>query len=212
MRTRDALGWCGAAVLAAAWLGPLPGLAPRLFCAHMAMHVAVVGVASPLLAFGLAGTRRDPVRARPGWFAPVPLSLLELLVVWSWHAPVLHHWSRHVPLALALEQAMFLAVGLALWLAALGGAPEERTARAGMGIAGLLFTSMHMTLLGVLLAAAPRLLYGHAAPAASGLSPMEDQQLGGLLMLLVGGASYLAGGLYLLAQLLRGVRAPVLPR
>ena len=62
---------------------------------------------------------------------------------------------------------------------------------------------MHMTLLGVLLALAGRPLYLHAGPPAFGLSPLQDQHLGGVIMLVYGGISYLLGGLLLLAGLLR---------
>jgi putative membrane protein len=68
---------------------------------------------------------------------------------------------------------------------------------------GLLLTSMHMTLLGALLALSPRPLYPHLHGAA-GLTPLADQQLGGAIMLLVGGVSYLLGGLALTVGLLRG--------
>ncbi|MBA3562658.1 MAG: cytochrome c oxidase assembly protein [Gammaproteobacteria bacterium] len=193
----------GLLVLAAAWLGPLPGLAPRAFFAHMSMHVCVVAIAAPLIAVGLAGSAWDPVRWRPALFAPLPASVLEFVIVWAWHAPALHHAARHVPLALIAEQASFLLAGLMLWLSAFGGRPELRTSRAGAGIAGLLATSMHMTLLGTLLALASRPLYAHAAGGFAGLTPLEDQHLGGLLMLIVGGAAYLIGGLCLLAGLLR---------
>jgi putative membrane protein len=71
------------------------------------------------------------------------------------------------------------------------------------------FTSMHMTLLGALFALAKRPLFVHAAEAPA-ISALDDQQLGGVIMLLVGGASYLAGGLWLTAAILRrGTRAEV---
>ncbi|WP_043238152.1 cytochrome c oxidase assembly protein [Stutzerimonas azotifigens] len=191
----------GALTLAMAWLGPLPALAERAFAAHMAMHVLVVAVAAPLLALGLANGRLDPVQQAPRLFSPALASLVELVVVWGWHAPALHHAARHSSGLLALEQLSYLAVGLLLWLSAFGG--SRRRDRAAAGIAGLLLTSMHMTLLGVLLALAGRPLYAHAALAADGLSALDDQHLGGVIMLVFGGCSYLAGGLYLLAGLLR---------
>ena len=104
---------------------------------------------------------------------------------------------------LVLEQGSYLAVGLLLWLSAFGGTRQQRRERAPAGIAGLLLTSMHMTLLGVLLALAGRPLYLHAGPPAFGLSPLQDQHLGGVIMLVFGGISYLLGGLLLLAGLLR---------
>jgi hypothetical protein len=70
------------------------------------------------------------------------------------------------------------------------------------GIVALLLTSMHMTLLGALLALTPRPLYSHAG-GFTGLSPLDDEHLGGAIMLLTGGLSYLLGGLVLAAGLLR---------
>lgn len=66
----------------------------------------------------------------------------------------------------------------------------------------LLLTSMHMTLLGALLALTPRPLYDHAASTLH-IAPLFDQHLGGAIMILVGGVSYLAGGIFLVARLLR---------
>ena len=195
----------GLFTLAAAWLTALPQLAQRAFCAHMALHMGVVAVAAPLIALGVAGGRLDPVRRFPKLFAPIPASVLELVVVWAWHAPALHHAARHSALGLVIEQGMFLASGLLVWLSAFGGDGLGYVNRRAAGIVGLLLTSMHMTLLGALLALTSRPLYAHAA-GFYGLTPLADQQLGGALMLLVGGISYLAGGLWLTAGLLR-VRA-----
>jgi len=194
----------GLSALAAAWLGPLPGLAAERFVAHMTMHVTVVALAAPLIALGLAGGPGDPVRRAPWLFAAVPASLAEMLIIWLWHTPALHHAARHGGAALALEQGSFLLAALLVWLSALGGDDRTRAPRAAAGIAGLLLTSMHMTLLGVLLVLAPRVLYGDHGAAAAGA--LADQQLGGLLMLVAGGSVYLAGGLYLLAGLLREPR------
>lgn len=196
----------GLAVLAAAWLGPLPGLAREAFWAHMTMHMAVVAVAAPLLALGLAGGRWDPVPRAPRLFAPVPLSVVELVVVWAWHAPALHGFARHSAAGFVPEQGSFLVVGLALWLSAFGGG--RTGARAGAGVVGLLLTAMHMTFLGALLALTPRPLYAHAGGGGPfGLSPLADQHLGGAIMVLVGGVAYLVGGVALTAGLLRAPRA-----
>src|SRR5687768_11907261 len=120
----------GLVALAAAWLGPLPQLAERAFFAHMTMHMGVVAVASPLIALGVAGGRFDPVRHLPSWFSPVPVSLLELCVVWAWHAPALHHAARHQPAVMVIEQGMFLICGLLLWLSAFGGDDRQDGSRA----------------------------------------------------------------------------------
>lgn len=199
---RRALLVCGCLALAAAWLGPLPQLARRAFWAHMTMHMGVVAVVAPLLALGVAGGRLDPVRKTPKLFAPIPASVLELVVVWAWHAPALHHAARHSTAGLVAEQGMFLFVGLLLWLSACGGEAERRGNRTATGVVGLLLTAMHMTLLGALLALTPRPLYAHSGGFV-GLTSLEDQHLGGAIMLLSGGVAYLLGGLWLTSGLLR---------
>jgi putative membrane protein len=193
----------GCLILALAWLGP-PALGmPLGFVGHMSVHVAVVAIAPPLLAVGVAGSRVDPTPRVPLLFAPVIAAGLEFVVVWGWHAPALHGAARGSLALFGLEQLSFLVVGLLVWLAAFGsGSGPVRTAWAA-GILALFLTSMHMTLLGALLALSPRPLYAHAHGSFPGLSPLDDQHLGGAVMLAVGGASYLIGGLVLMARLLR---------
>lgn len=198
--------WSGTVTLLALWLGPLPSLATGAFSAHMTLHMGIVAVAAPCLAFAIAGSRHDPVCRWPGWFPPIPLSLIELIWVWAWHSPGLHHWARHTALGFALEQSTFLVAGLLVWLSAFGGGGLQRMDRVATGIGALLLTSMHMTLLGALLALTPRPLYVHGALAVSTFTALDDQHLGGAIMLFVGGASYLAGGLWLTAGLMRSTR------
>lgn len=197
----------GLLTLAGLWLGPLPRLAQHTFWAHMTLHMGLVAVAAPLLALAVAGGVRDPVRRAPALFPPIPLAMLELVVVWAWHAPGPHQAARHTAVGFVAEQASFLAAGGLVWLSAFGGAPRYREDRYATGIAALLLTSTHMTLLGALIALSPRALYprhGHT----TGLTALEDQHLGGAIMLLVGGAAYLAGGLGLTAALVRSRRKP----
>jgi putative membrane protein len=193
----------GLVTLGAVWLGPLPELARHAFSALMLMHMGVVAVATPLLALGIADGALDPVPRAPRLFAPIQASVLELVVVWAWHAPALHHAARNDTAALIAEQGMFFAAGLFLWLSAFGGNEENVRNRSAAGVVGLLLTAMHMTLLGALLALSPRPLYAHGK-GFSGLTAIDDQHLGGAIMLFFGGLSYLLGGLWLTVRLLRG--------
>ena len=188
----------GIAVLALLWAGPLASATRHSFSGHMAIHMGVVAVASPLLAAGIAGTGFDPSPTRPILFGPLPASLVELIVVWGWHAPALHEAARTIPSVFVLEQATFLLSGLLVWIACLGYAASGTHGRSLLGTLGLLLTSIHMTLLGGLLAFAQRPLYGH-----QDMHGLDDQQQGGIVMLLVGGASYLLGGLVLMARVFR---------
>jgi putative membrane protein len=199
---RTVLWVAGSITLAAAWLGPLPELAPRYFSAHMTMHMAVVAVAAPLIALGLAGGPADLTRRYPALFSPIPASVVELLVVWAWHAPALHHAARSSVTGFVVEQAMFLLSGLLVWMSAFGAGGGRMGARAGTGVVALLLTSMHMTLLGALLGLAPRPLYAHGQGMLDGRA-LDEQHLGGAIMLAIGGVSYLAGGLWLSGRLLQ---------
>jgi putative membrane protein len=192
----------GAFALACAWMLPLGNFIPGPFSAHMTMHMVVVALGAPLVAIGLAGGTLDPVRRMPALFPAVPLSIVELVVVWAWHAPVLHHAARHEAAYFVLEQGSFFASALLVWLAAFGGDARVRPARAASGLVALLLTSMHMTLLGALLALPMRTLFAHHGASGS-LDPLADQHLGGAIMLVAGGVAYLAGGLALAAELLR---------
>jgi putative membrane protein len=187
----------GLAVLAAAW-----GIAAmgHTMTSHMVAHMTAIAIAAPLLASGIAGTRLDPAVHWPQLISPLPMSLLELLVVWGWHVPTARAFAAESITGLALEQAMFAAAGLLLWSACL-------RARA-TGVIALLLTTMHMTLLGALITLAPRTLFDTHGFTGFGmtLSPLADQQLSGVIMLLIGGCSYLLGGLALLFRLLRNDR------
>lgn len=168
------------------------------FTVHMIVHMGIVAVAAPLTGYGMRGTRLD---AAPGVARMTPMlaSFFELVAVWFWHLPALRAIADASLTLSFLEQASFLTAGILLWRVCLRPG-EGRLA----GAAGLLFTSMHMTLLGVLLALAPRPLYGEGDVSCFGISisAAADQQIGGVVMLMVGACAYLLGGIVLLAGLL----------
>jgi putative membrane protein len=190
-----ALSVIGVAVLVLAWAGPLPSLIPGSFAAHMVLHMSVVGIGVPLLALGLA---LRPMHSPTSLMWPIVVSILDFVVIWGWHSPYLHHLSRTESLMLALEQASFAGVALLVWFVALAGS-------ALAGAISLFFTSMHMTVLGALIGLAPRPIYPghHHAEAWLELGAMQDQQVGGVVMLAIGGVVYLSGALWLVAGVLR---------
>ena len=196
----------GLILLALLWGGPLPFRAGGSFAAYM-MHMGVVAVAAPLLAFGIVRSAPTLASHVPGRLALLA-AFVEFALVWGRHAPALHDAARESLAFRILEQGSFLFAGLFVWLTALSGhLGADRTgpgASRAAGVAGLLVTSMHMTLLGALLLLSPRTLYACAdlcTPFGT-MTPLEDQQLGGAIMLGVGGVAYLAGGLGLLASIL----------
>ena len=202
----------GLVVLAVLWAVILPFSDRASFSIHMVVHMGVVAGAAPLLALGLSATRFD-FTIGSIWLTPLLASLLELFAVWGWHIPVMRALSQSSLLFAGLEQLVFLGAGLTLWLSCLGGAVCGRGERRLAGTFGLLFTSMHMTLLGALLTLSPRPLYGEGDVSCFGipLAAAADQQMGGVIMLVVGAVVYLAGGVALLAGTLKD-RAPILER
>jgi putative membrane protein len=166
------------------------------FTRHMVAHTALVALIAPLVAAVIARSRLNPVAWRPQWFSPIAASLIEFVVIWGWHAPALHVFARHDRGALALEQVSFLGASTYLWLAILGGGRASSAMRAGTGIIALVLTFAHMTMLGAVLALAPRDLYGHGAES------LADQQLGGAVMIAAGTVVYLGAALWLSRSLL----------
>lgn len=198
---RRAVLIAGLAVLAVIWIGPLLDVYRASFTAHMLAHMSVVAIAAPLIAIGSQGFESLHVRQTDAPFLislPVIASLIELIVVWGWHAPAARAWVEASNAATVLEQASFLGAGLLLWFACL------RPGSEATGAFGLLLTSVHMTLLGALLSLSSRALYrtGEVTCLGATLTAEQDQQFGGVVMLLVGAAVYLAGGVALLARML----------
>ncbi|ACM02085.1 cytochrome c oxidase assembly protein [Cereibacter sphaeroides] len=188
----------GLAALAGLWGGPLPDLARVSFVWHMMLHLGVILGAAPLIALGLA--RLAPLRtAWPVLFAGAA-SLLELAVVWGWHAPRLHEAAALDPTLFRIQQATFLGAGVLVWLPGL--APGR--AAAGAGLLAMLFSLMHMTMLGVLLTLSPRLLYApEICGTAFGLAPLDTQRLGGAMMAVAGLGPYLVGAAVFTMRLTR---------
>lgn len=202
-------GWplaAGLLPLAWLWLGPLPEMARRGFSAHMILHLGVMVVAAPLIVIGLLQLVPSARSPRHLLRAAIAASALDFVVVWGWHAPAMHEaaaWSEPI---FALQQLSFLVAGLVLWWVCLAG--DDRKSLAIGGLA-MLFTSMHMAMLGVLLVLAPALVYApQFCRGGFGLDPLSDQQFGGGLMALFGALPYVVAGAWLASRLTRAEPMP----
>jgi putative membrane protein len=123
--------------------------------------------------------------------------------LWAWHVPSLFGAALENEAVHAVQHASFLGTALLFWWAVLGrdGRVVQRT---GAAMAYLFTTMLHTGALGALLTLAPTPWYPHyaATSAAFGLDPVQDQQLGGLVMWVPGSAAYLAAALFIMARLL----------
>lgn len=175
--------WAGMTVLVLLFVSPLCALSSALFSVRVTHHVTLTAVAAPLLLRGL-----------PRLFAPGSAALWaagHILLFWVWHAPVPYAAALSNDLIFWTMQLSLLASAMAFWGA---------LARASSPAAILLLLAMmvQMGLLGALITFAGAPLYApHAVSTlAWGLTPLEDQQLGGLIMWAPAAAFYLAAALW----------------
>jgi cytochrome c oxidase assembly factor CtaG len=193
----------GIAILFAALISPLDALDDQLFSAHMAQHLVLIMVAPPLLVAGrpaMAWLWAFPLPARRAmgrfWAAtglrgavhalmsPVIVWILCSAALWFWHLPGPYGWALANEFVHAVEHLCFFVTSLMFWSLVLE--PVGRSRR--LGYAGaLLFVAtfgIQNGLLGALLTFSGRSLYAAYLPttAAWGLTPLEDQQIGGLGM------------------------------
>lgn len=191
----------GIVLLGLLWLGPLPDMARRAFSPHMILHLGVAVVAAPIIAIGVLRLSRDaPPPRHPVLMAGAALGF-EFVVVWGWHVPVMHEAAARETFVFVLQQLSFLLAGLLLWWVALSG--QDGKSRA-LGAFTMLFTAMHMAMLGLLLVQAPSVLYAaQFCLGAFGFDPLQDQQFGGGMMAFLGALPFVVGGAWLASQLAR---------
>jgi putative membrane protein len=202
-------GW---AVAALALASPLCHLSVALFGARIGQHILLLLVAAPLMAFGRPGLILRPLlpnawrRRQAGPMRGALAVPVFAAALWGWHLPGPYdatlagdaaYWAMHVSL---------FAAAIWLWHALLDAGRPHFALLAGAG------TAVQMGLLGALLTLAPAPLFeAHQATTWPwGLTPLEDQQLGGLLMWVPGGllftvASLMSAYLWLRPDLRREV-------
>ena len=199
-RPRQAAFYGGLLAALIALATPLDSIGDTsLFTAHMLQHLLLTLGVAPLL---LIGT--------PGWLLRAALEATHLVraVGWARH-PLVAYFSfnlvftlAHIPtfyeLTLAseplhaLEHVVFVGTAMLMWMPVLSPVPEIAPPYPALGqVLYLFLQTIPASLLGALLAATGSAFYTTyiQAPRITALNPLEDQQLGGLLMW-VGGALY----------------------
>ncbi|WP_292560263.1 cytochrome c oxidase assembly protein [Mesorhizobium sp.] len=128
---------------------------------------------------------------------PVVATVLHGAAIWIWHVPALFEAALQQGFLHYAQHASLLGTGLLFWWVLLPRPGREHAC--GNAVMHLFFTSLHTGLLGVLLVVSPKLWYPANAVGSDlwGLSPLEDQQLAGLIMWIPAGLIY--GGAALLS-------------
>ncbi|HEV2765221.1 MAG TPA: cytochrome c oxidase assembly protein [Pyrinomonadaceae bacterium] len=223
-----AAGWLA---LFVALVSPLHPLGEVLFSAHMTQHELLMLVAAPLVVLGrpvvaflwaLPTERARSVGAwaRAGWFRrawdsltnPLAAWGLHAFALWVWHVPALFEATLRSDLVHTLQHVCFLGSALLFWWALVHG--PRGLAGYGAGVLYLFTTSVHSGVLGALITFARGLLYPAYASTTEtwGLTALEDQQLGGLIMWVPAGLVYIVAGLAMCAGWMRESERSVLKR
>jgi putative membrane protein len=211
-------GWV---VLAGAVVSPLHEAGARSFAAHMLEHELLMLVAAPLIvlaeplaimlwAFPARGRQtlgawsKAPA-IRGYWLTatdPVVATILQAAALWLWHAPALFERALASPGWHIAQHLSFLLTALFFWTAVL----PARTRQPAAAVLCLFATSLVSGALGAMMAFAQSpwyLAYARLGMAPLGLSPLEDQQLAGMLMWVPGGLVHALAALAAMARLLR---------
>ena len=220
--------WFGWAGLAIALVSPIHAAGEVLFSAHMVQHEILMLVAGPFLVlgrplvpylWGLPGPWRRRVGGwgKSGWpnacwrwlTRPFNAWCLHAIALWIWHAPSLFQATLSSDLVHALQHSSFLVTALLFWWALFRGHAAERNY--GAAFFYVFTTAVHSSILGALLTFAPSAWYPAYTTTVVewGLSPLEDQQIGGLVMWVPSGFLFLFIGLGLFAKWMHSTRSSV---
>jgi len=220
--------WCYAGGMAAVFLAlvsPIDAVGSALFAAHMVQHLLLTTVAPPLLLLGepllvtlwafpartrraIGGWWRRSRIVRPLWRAvarPAVAVGLHLTAIALWHVPRPYDAALREPALHVAEHLSFFGSALLFWWLVCDRGARRRLG-APLAVVALFVVAMQGTVLGALLTVARQPWYtSHlATTGAWGLTPLEDQQLAGLVMWVPAGLVYLVAAAVLTAGALAG--------
>jgi putative membrane protein len=209
-------------MLTLALVSPIHELGEQLFSAHMLQHEILILVSAPLIsaahpgatllwAFAprhranLGGWVHNIERSAPISFLTRPLAawLLEAFTLWIWHIPALYQATLTSDWIHAAQHLSFFVTAVIFWSALYG------VGRSAMSYGAATFyvfgTAAHCSALGALLTFSTVLWYPayRQTTQAWGLSPLQDQQLGGVIMWVPSALVFIVVGLALFAKWLR---------
>jgi putative membrane protein len=195
-RWRPLCCFAGLAVLLVSLNGPIHDLSDSyLFWVHMGQHLLLTMVLPPLL---IAGT--------PGWLVdrlagnaavrrcgrvlthPVFAGVFFSATLLVWHTVAAYDLMMRNHSVHVATHLMFMVAALLLWWPVLSPSALLPRLSPGQGMLYLFLVQIPMQLLGAIITFADHPLYTWyvAAPRTWGLSPLDDQKLGGLLMWIPG--------------------------
>lgn len=185
-----------AAVCTVAVTIALSSAASLLFSIHMAQHLLLIAIAAPLLVLGGFEIR---LPALAGWG-------LFITVFLFWHWPIAFGWAATHPLGALVELGTLLLGAMGFWSGVLGLSPLNDGARALLVMTAAILTDLP----GVVMLFAPRAVcvMPHENAARFGITPLQDQQLAGLLMWVPANLVFFGIATFLFGRWIRGWQGP----
>lgn len=217
--------WCyfgGLLSVFLALVSPVDAVGEALFAVHMVQHMLLMMVAAPLIVLGDPVTVTLwalPIRWRRriglGWrrarwlrgpwhlitLAPIAWTI-HVFTLWIWHAPTFFEHALNNELVHEFEHATFFVTALLFWWLLF--APRGRRLSVGAKVAYLFAAMLQGTILGAVITFARHPWYWtyFGTTRAWGLTPLEDQQLAGLIMWIPAGLIYLVALIPIVASAL----------
>lgn len=169
-------------VLFVAFISPLCALSSALFSARAIHHILVGSVAAAMIAIVLRNRLTVVIKV------PAEVAfLLHTAIYWLWHLPFSYDFALSGTWQYWLMQSGLIFASVWLWTVMIS---KQISVFAALGLA--VGTMVQMGFLAAILTFAPHPIFeAHfLTTQAFGLSPLEDQQLAGLVMWTVGIAPY----------------------
>jgi putative membrane protein len=212
-------GWLS---LVVALGSPLHRLGEQLFWAHMTQHEILMLVAAPLLVWsrplpiflwalppewrGFAGRIASNELVCTAWRSltlPMVAWSLQFTALWLWHTPAMFDAAVRSDFVHAMQHLSFIGTALLFWWALMYSRPGELDY--GRSILYLFTTAAYSGALGALLTFSSHPWYGayKGSTLIWQLNPLEDQQLGGLIMWVPAGAALVGIALAMIPKWLK---------
>ncbi|CAN5495076.1 cytochrome c oxidase assembly protein [soil metagenome] len=190
----------GIALIMIAFVSPLGHVGEELLWVHMVQHLVIGDIAALLIVLGLTRSVLAPVLAIRFFdrlrvlglpYIALPLWIANLFI---WHIPVLYEGAVNHSGIHALEHACFIGFGIALWMPVAGPLPVPRWFGGGAQVGYTVIARLAGAVLGNIFMWSGTVLYPVYLTGDRywGISPVTDQGIAGIVMLIESGIVTLA--------------------
>jgi putative membrane protein len=195
-RLRIAAFVAGLLLLLVSVNGPIHDLSDDyLFSAHMLQHLLLTMAFPPLIIFAIPGWLLEPL-VRPRWVQrlgryvahPIMAGLIFTVVLSAWHLVPVYDLMMQDHDVHIIAHLLFIIAAFIMWWPVMSPLKEVPRLPHGLAMLYLFLVSVPMQIPAALITMSDTPLYRWyvQAPRTFGLTPLEDQRIGGLLMWIPG--------------------------